>query len=323
MARYRICDVEAQEGTKKFGFLKVGETSTSTIQLPVMIVNGLETGPTLCLTAGIHGCEYNGIVAATKVANQIDPMKLSGTLMIVPVVNMPAFETRTPYVCPIDGLNLNRICPGRTDGSISHLIVHKLFKEVVSKASRLIDLHCGDIDEEIISPGLIMWSKSGNKEVDKESAKLAEMFDAEYVSVSSEISGSCSSQASLQGIAAITAESGGQGRVDETSVSFLVDGIMRAMKHLRMVEGSPGKRARQKVITGFHTVRPKCGGIFTPDVNTGSLVSEGDLLGEVITLWGDTIEKVIAPIDGVVVLRRTYVVVNSGDYVMSIGKLDY
>lgn len=320
--KIRVGDVEADEGTKKFGFLKVGETSTSAIGLPVMIINGSRPGPTLCLTAGIHGCEYNGIVSAIRIIHQVDPTKLSGTVIVVPVVNIPAFQTRTPYVCPIDGLNLNRICPGRKDGSIGHLIIHKLFSDVVSKADYLIDLHCGDIDEEILPPGLVMWSKSGNKEVDKESGKLAEMFDAEYVFVSNEISGSCSSQASSQGIPAITAESGGRGRIEEASISFLVNGITRVMKYMKMVGGSIGRKPEQKVITSYCSVKPKFGGIFIPNVKLGNLVSEDDMLGEVKTLWGDTIEKVTAPSSGVVVLLRTYVVVNSGDYLMAIGKLE-
>ena len=163
----RIGLVQAASGTKSFGFLKVGQTSSSNVAIPIMIVNGAKEGAKLALTAGVHGCEYSGIEAVIRIFNLFDPKELRGAIIAVPAVNTLAFQSRTPYVCPVDGVNLNRVFPGDPDGSISYKIAHALFQNVVKKADFLIDLHGPDLPEELPPHGLTLIKNVDNEKVNK------------------------------------------------------------------------------------------------------------------------------------------------------------
>ncbi|GAG88657.1 unnamed protein product, partial [marine sediment metagenome] len=161
----KVGNVEAQPGEKNSGFLKVGEAPLSDINLPVGIINGTRPGPTLCVIAGEHAMEYPGINAAIRIFKDTDPENLRGSLIIVPVVNTPAFETRTPYVCPIDNVNLARAGSlSYRDGTISHIIKRTLIEKIVSISDYLINLHGGDYPE-LLHPFTIVGF-SGDEKVD-------------------------------------------------------------------------------------------------------------------------------------------------------------
>ena len=125
-----IGELKVEPGSKKYGFLKAGERATLEIGIPITIVNGATPGPTLCVTAGIHGCEYPGIEAAIRLGKNTDPAGLRGKLFIIPVLNMPSFVSRTPFANPIDGINMNRICPGNFES-----ITNGLYAELVISAN--------------------------------------------------------------------------------------------------------------------------------------------------------------------------------------------
>lgn len=323
MEKIKIGDLQAEQGAKEFGFLKVGQTSTSSIDLPIMIINGLKEGPTLALTAGIHGCEYSGIEAAIRIFNFIDAKKLSGAIIVAPVVNTPAFQARTPYVCPIDGVNLNRIFPGDPTGSISYKIAHAVFDNVVSKANFLIDLHGADLPEELPPLGLTLLKNVGNEKVDQMSENLANLFNAGYILVS-KIKGTCIGEAAKIGIPAVGPEAGGgaAGKIEEWAVTFYTKGILNAMKYMKMIEGTLEKTRTQEKIVGVYTIRTKLGGIFYPKKKAGNKVSKGEIIGEVKNLRGSVIEEITASISGIVLIRMTYVTVNSSDVVMMLGELE-
>ena len=114
----RVRDIVVDRGTKRRGFLKVGETGVGTIQIPVVVINGTEPGPTLCITGGVHAAEYPALTAVMQTSHQLEPVGLAGAVIAVPVVNPPMFQARAAFLSPIDGLNLNRTFPGKPDGSV-------------------------------------------------------------------------------------------------------------------------------------------------------------------------------------------------------------
>jgi len=122
--RFQIRELTAEKGQKTKGFLRLGETATGPIQLPVVIVNGRGDGPVLCLTAGVHATEYPSIDALMRLTRELTPEVLRGTLIAVPVVNMQMFASRQGFVSPIDGQNLNRVFPGKAEGTLSERIAH-------------------------------------------------------------------------------------------------------------------------------------------------------------------------------------------------------
>lgn len=313
--------MEARPGSRKNGYLEVGCTPTSKIKLPFTIVHGSKKGLVLALTAGIHGCEYSGIEAAIRITNMVNPQKLTGTILSIPLVNPPAFESRTAYVCPIDGVNINRIFPGDPDGSISYRIADAVFQNVISQANYLIDLHGADIPEELPPSGLILLRPIGDKRVDKESEKLAHLLDSEYI-LMTELDGTCIGEAGKTGVPSVGFEAGGKaGIIDEESVEFYVNGVLNVMKFLKMISGSPIKTITpKKRITKLHRVRSKTCGIFCPNIRAGEMISKGDIIGQVKNLRGKKVEDIIACSEGVILIRITNVTINSGDLIMIIGK---
>ncbi len=120
------------------------------IQFPLVIISGTKPGPKLCITAGVHATEYPAIDALLRTITELDPATLAGTVIAVPVVNSMMFRTRSPFLSPIDGLNLNRTFPGSADGTISETLAHILLNEVVMQADFHIDCHGGDLPELLL-----------------------------------------------------------------------------------------------------------------------------------------------------------------------------
>src|SRR3982074_2077023 len=118
-------------------------------QIPVTTIRGAGPGPVLALIAGNHGYEYPPILALQRLRTLIDPAKLKGTIIMVHVANMPSFLGRTVYFSPVDGKNLNRVYPGRKDGTVSERIAYAITTEVIEKADYVVDLHCGDGNESL------------------------------------------------------------------------------------------------------------------------------------------------------------------------------
>ena len=149
-ARLRIRDVTAECGERAQGFVTIGEAASGPLQLPVVIINGRDDGPILCLTAGVHATEYAPIDAVMRIVQELRPDGLRGAVIAVPVANMCMFEGRTGFVSPLDGLNLNKIGGGRRDGSLSEILAHVLLEEIIGVAQYHIDLHAGDLGEMLM-----------------------------------------------------------------------------------------------------------------------------------------------------------------------------
>src|SRR5205085_1711941 len=164
--------------------------------------------------------------------------KISGTLILMPVLNLPAFRRRTPFVCPIDNVNPNRVFPGDPAGTYSEQMTHALVNEFIVYADAYIDLHGGDIPEALV-PFVIC--RAGNDEVAEKAKAIAMAFGLPHVlTVSKPVQPakglSSYAAAADKGIPAVLAEAGGVGQMQQDAVALLSRGVINVMRHLEMIE---------------------------------------------------------------------------------------
>jgi predicted deacylase len=326
------------------GELKPGATQRHMIKLPgaalandeprpVISIAGATPGPTLFVNAGVHGGEYPAIEAVIRLSKTLNPKKISGTVILMPVLSLPSFRTRTPFVCPVDNVNPNRVFPGDPSGSYSEQMTHALINEFVVHADAYVDLHGGDIPEALVPFSIC---RSGQDDVSKNSKEMAMAFGLPFVlTVSKPVqpskgnragSGGLSSYAAAaeKGIPSILAEAGGVGQMQEDQVELLVNGVRKVMQHLKMLEEdreqkTEDRKAKSKVLTKFEWLYTKHAGMWYPKVAAGDEVKKGEEIGRVGDLFGDTLEKIISPVDGIVLFLTINPSVQDNGLLMGLG----
>jgi predicted deacylase len=297
---------------------------------PVISVAGAKPGPVLFVNAGVHGGEYPAVEAVIGLGKTLNPKKISGTVILMPVLNLPAFRARTPFVCPIDNVNPNRVFPGDPRGSYSEQMTHALINEFVVHADAYVDLHGGDIPEALV-PFVIC--RSGNDDVSERSKAIAMAFGLPYVltvdkPVQPSKGSSSYAAAAEKGVPSILAEAGGVGQMQEDAVELLVNGVVNVMRHLGMIAGehphlnplpNKGEEGSATVLTKFEWIYTKCTGVWYPKVAAGDVVKEGEQIGTVKDLFGDTLENLVSPVNGVILFLTINPSVLENGLLMGIG----
>lgn len=291
-------------------------TNGHRICIPIFAINGKEPGVTLAVTGGVHGAEYASIAAALQIGRTLQPDKLRGRVIIAPVANMPAFQARSVYICPLDGKNLNRVFPGQADGSTSEQLAHWLFENVIRQANYYVDLHGGDLIEALVP--FTIYYRSGNPKVDEASLEIAKVFGIRYV-VRSESKGSAFSAASEVGIPAILTEAGAQGIWKPEDVNLHITGLNRLMWHLKMIDGPAPEPLPTKVLEQFVWLRSEHDGFYYPKVSVGDSVQKDQGLGSVTDFEGNVLQSLVASADGRVLFLVSSLAINQGDPLLSIG----
>lgn len=317
--RIAIRDVAAASGERVRGWIDVGETPGGPVRMPLVIVNGRDDGPRLCLTAGVHATEYAPIDAVMRLVQSLDAATLRGAVIAVPVTNLRMFESRTPFVSPLDGLNLNKIAPGRRDGTLSEILADVLLREVIAAAEYHIDFHAGDLGEALYP--FAGYSLTGSADLDAKGEALARAFSPMLISLSTPEStippfpGSLNYSATRQGVVSILAEAGGDGTLEEADVQVHVSGATNVMRQLGMIDGpvanGPRLVARDRVV-----IRARRSGLLRLTARIGDEIMAGDEIGDIRNVFGDVIERVCAPGSGIAGLIWTHKVVNTGDPIL-------
>ena len=313
------------------GALTVGHTQRHSVILPgsalgdeprpVISVTGAKPGPVLFVNAGVHGGEYPAIETVIRLGKTLDPAAIAGTVILMPVLNLPAFRTRTPFVCPVDNVNPNRVFPGDRNGSYSEQMVHALTSEFVAHADAWLDLHGGDIPEALVPFSIC---RAGSDEVDAKSMELALATGLPYVlAVSRPVQPAKGSSSYVAGaglgVPSVLVEAGGVGQLQEEAVELLMTAVHRAMAHLGMITTAIPAPAPPTVLTGFEWTYAKHAGMFYPKVAAGDLVRKGDEVGRVGDLFGAELEFVQAPATGRVLFLTINPSVGENGLLMGIG----
>jgi predicted deacylase len=272
--------------------------------IPVTTISGARPGPVLALIAGNHGYEYPPVLALQKLRCGIDAAQLSGSVTMVHVANMPSFLGRTVYFSPVDGKNLNRVYPGRQDGTVSERIAFAITTQVIEKADYVLDLHCGDGNESLRP--YVYQAITGDAKMNGEIARLALGFGIDHILIDRhrptdpERSLYCSTTAITRGKPALTIESGLLGRSDAESVATIVAGVRGVLRELRMLEDGPAAVSRPVYLDPAEVVASPETGILYRHVERDQTVARGALLAHITNFFGNRIAEVRSPLDGVV-----------------------
>jgi uncharacterized protein len=320
----RVGPVTARPGEKVSGFLEIPAGVDSGTRVPITVVQGREAGPTLALVAGTHGSEVAPIIALQRVRASLDPAQLRGTVILVHVANMPSFLKRTIYYSPIDGKNLNRVYPGRSDGTVSERIAHAITTEVIDKSDYLVDMHAGDGNESLRP--YTYWNKLGlDARVDSVGREMALAWGHNHIVVDTDrpkdpkASVYTQNTAHVRGKPSITTETGYLGMPAEEMVQLNEAGAFRLMRYLRMVPGTvelverPVYLERTVVLTSPET------GIWYPQVGRGQRVGEGNAIGYLTDFFGTRVGEVRAPFAGAVLYVVGTPAMSKGEPVGMIG----
>ncbi|PKM16293.1 MAG: peptidase M14 [Gammaproteobacteria bacterium HGW-Gammaproteobacteria-2] len=256
---------------------------------PVTVIHGARPGPVLCLAAGIHGDEINGIEIVRRVANALQAEQIAGTVVAVPVVNLSGFQRGTRYLP--DRRDLNRSFPGSRYGSMASRIAHVFFDGIARHCDALIDFHTGSFDRsnlpqvraDLRLPAVL---------------QLARGLGATVVLHSPGSKGMLRLAATAAGIPALTFEVGAPARLQVSEIEVAVAAINGLLHHLGMSQGSPSDEATQPIFYDSQWVRANAGGLLIGEVALGQRVQKGQRLGRVIDPIHNTERVIMSPVFG-------------------------
>jgi predicted deacylase len=297
--------------TAKLGFTLAPSFDASFLDTMIVVVRGVRPGPTLCVTAGVHGDEINGVEIVHRVYARIRGSELAGTLLLVPAVNSHGFRTGSRYLP--DRRDLNRYFPGSPSGSTASIIAHAVFEQVRAHCSALIDLHTGSFERtnlpqirtDIANPAAL---------------ELAQSFGVGIVLDGKGPGGSLRRAAMDVGIPAVIYEAGQPLRFEEDEIARGYAGIRNVMVQLGMLGGDRAAVAPAQVIRRTLWVRARNrGGIFLTPRRPGDLVRRGDALGTVTDPITEETDTIRAPVDGIIVGMAVPQVVLAGYALFHIG----
>ncbi len=299
--------------------------------IPISIFHGVEDGPVLGITAGVHGYEYPPIMAGQALIPLIDPSRLTGTIILVHTANVAGFLGRFPYLNPLDSKNLNRAFPGNIEGTVTERIAHVITNEVISRSDFFLDMHSGDAPEDLMSYSAYYHHdlKPEISELGKAMA-LSLLFDHIVVFNTTEKdymkeqfpSLYCSAEAFKRGIPSVDIECGKLGVADPLLIRQVVGSVINLLKHLEMYEGKATIQSTPIIIQERFYISSTYDGIFYTDKSSGAYVSKGMEIGYVTNFFGETLTKVQASHDGILLLILGTPPVNKGETIAVIGKVD-
>lgn len=312
---FQLGEISVTPGTQERVLLPAARLYSDTpLDLHVEVLHGSKPGPVLLVCAAIHGDELNGIEICRRLIQSIDPAELTGTLLLVPVVNMFGFIQQTRYLP--DRRDLNRCFPGSERGALGSRLAYLFRTQLVERATHIIDLHTGAIHRSNL-PQIRVNLDS------EEATAMAEAFNSPVIMNSKDRDGSLRSQASELGIPLILYEAGEALRFDYSAIKAGVNGVTNVMKMLKMMKG---RRTRKKVTPVFAQrsvwVRSEGDGLVLAKVELGHTVSRGQLLAHVAPPHGGEHTSIYATVGGIVIGISNIPVSNEGEALFHIACFD-
>ena len=322
---FTVGSASAQPGTKATGFLDVAPGSDAATKIPVVVIQGRKPGPVLTLASGSHGTEYSSIIAVEELIQTLDPTEISGTVILLPLINTASFEQKVPHLNPVDGKSMNRFYPGKQDGTQTERASWVITRDVVNKSDYLIDFHGGDLDENLRP--YAYWSPIGNAKQDAASRGMVEAFGLDTIILVKErptdpnAAKYLDNNSSLRGKPSIAVEAGYAGTTDPADIALLTNGTINVMRYLKMLPGNATRIEHPVWISKIDTVASGETGVFYPLVKRGNFVAAGAKVGYVTDYFGNVAEESRAPASGVVLYVCAVPSMKKGDTVAFVGEV--
>jgi uncharacterized protein len=321
--KFSVGTATASRGQTAAGVIKVPAGSDAGYDIPVVVVHGAKPGPVLAVVAGSHGSEYASIIAVEDLIGVVKPETMSGTLILVPIVNIPSFQKITPHVNPTDNKSMNRYYPGDPKGTQTDRASYAMTKEVVDKCDHLIDLHGGDLDENLRPYSY--WTVTGNQKQDDASKALVLAFGLDHIIISADrphdpnASRYLENTASTRGKPSFTAEAGRSGPVDPADAKMLSDGVLRVMGQLKMTAQRVAPVANPVWVENVVSIASEHDGVFRPAVNRDAHVVKGAKIGAITDYLNHTVQEIVAPETGIILFVRAVPSLKKGDTLANVG----
>ena len=280
-------------------------TTSTRVEVPVGTAEGDEPGPTLVVLGGVHGTEYAAQDAVQRFWRSLDPGRLRGRVVVVLSVDPLALVAHSAYVNPVDGCNLNRVWPGRADGTITERITHRLTTEVISGADAVIDVHGGEWDEEIDC--FVIAHETPDEDVTARTRALALAVGFPLVELTPAAgavlgAGTSAGEAARQRIPALVLEAGGAGRREPRTLGYFAAALENALRHLGLVDGEVFRYAGEPVVMDHGVMlRSPVEGVLCPHAHLGQWIRAGEVFAEVTTAEGELLHQVVVEESGVVI----------------------
>ena len=305
-------NISVEPGKKSTGLISVPGTP---VEMPTTLICGQKPGKNILITGGVHGGEYPCIETAIRLAGQLEPSEISGTLLIIHPVNTPAFLARMQYYGPYDGKNLNRVFPGKAKGTVSERIAYSVH-QLQQRADFYIDLHGGDIHEALIP--FVIYSKVGEEKVTQASKEASVALGFPYVV------GSVSDNGSIGGAAAVgtpgfLAELGMCGRWSEEEVHTYVEAVRNVLRYLGTLEGEVVENLGVQFMDKMSVLKAQHDGCWYPFKALEDEVKKGEKIGEIRDFFGQTLSEYYAETDGLLLYLVTSLAIMNGDPLAAIG----
>lgn len=309
--------ISVEPGNVWTGYLELGQGE---FRLPAAVLHGTRPGKTMLITAGVHGGEYVGIQAAIELAQKLKIQKVAGTIIIVKVINVPAFERRNGSMGLTDGKNLNREFPGNPKGTEMERLAWAVSHELQPVADYYIDLHSGDDYEQLTS--YVYYAGMADEKTFSQSRRMAEQVDVPYMVRSNVASGGAYNYAASQGIPSILIERGGMGAWTSEEVRSTRRDVRNILCHLGIYQGKKDYRTYYPLdVTDICYQDASRDGLWYPFKKPGDIIREGEILGEVRDYEGGLLELSVAEYDGVILYQTGTLQVLGDGPMIAYGKI--